>query len=247
MLGTTRSPHRSRPLGTATSAVYQTGTQFQARFNATVAAGTPVPRGSLPGEAELLAHTVAAVSSTPSSMIVEITDKWRIQYPMSIETFGAKVRHIYALWAGPITITPLYGARPIAADAAPPGPSVDPGRDVSTGSASDLARRVVDNLEAMGSRYDHALVAQFQRAAGITADGVYGPQTRTHILRYVSSAPGVEEVRASPGGGGGGRTTPRDALTPGGGTPAPQSSSAGWYIAVGALAVLAIGAFVVTR
>jgi len=91
MLGTTRS-HRSRPLGTAFSmdAVFPPGTQFGAQFLATVPGGQPIPRGSLPGEATLVDHQVSAVSSTSTTITVEIVDQNFLQYTGSTDGTAGK-------------------------------------------------------------------------------------------------------------------------------------------------------------
>lgn len=66
---------------------------------------------------------------------------------------------------------------PIAADTPPSG------FDVSL--ARTLAPRVNDNLASKGiERYDRSLLKQFQRAAGISQDGLYGGGSRGALIFY---------------------------------------------------------------
>lgn len=55
--------------------------------------------------------------------------------------------------------------------------------------AKALAVRVANDLKSKGAKYDRGLLKSFQTAAGIAADGLYGPETRGALLRYGMSAP----------------------------------------------------------
>lgn len=71
-----------------------------------------------------------------------------------------------------------------------------PGKAASSASSSaaTLARQLAAELKAKKDRYNRALCARFQRAAGLQGrdvDGLYGPKTRTLLARYVTAPPAV--------------------------------------------------------
>lgn len=55
--------------------------------------------------------------------------------------------------------------------------------------AKSLAPQVSADLNDKRTGYSHALLSSFQRAAGITADGKYGPQSAYALAMYVGDAP----------------------------------------------------------
>jgi translation initiation factor IF-2 len=63
-----------------------------------------------------------------------------------------------------------------------------------------LANKLVSNLISRKYDYDRALCKSFQKAAGITADGIYGPATRTELAKYVAAAPAALFKGAAPKG-----------------------------------------------
>jgi peptidoglycan hydrolase-like protein with peptidoglycan-binding domain len=64
-------------------------------------------------------------------------------------------------------------------------------------SAKALATAVVANLKAKGNQYDRKALAAFQSAAGIAADGLYGPGTKAALDKYAPGAPPVVFKAAS--------------------------------------------------
>lgn len=57
-------------------------------------------------------------------------------------------------------------------------------------AARTLAKKLAANLQAAGrDRYDRSLTREFQRAAGIDADGIYGGETKGALLAYGISSP----------------------------------------------------------
>jgi peptidoglycan hydrolase-like protein with peptidoglycan-binding domain len=54
--------------------------------------------------------------------------------------------------------------------------------------AAALAKRVADNLKLPAASYDRALITEFQRAAGLKADGIYGPKSAGAIKWYTGES-----------------------------------------------------------
>jgi peptidoglycan hydrolase-like protein with peptidoglycan-binding domain len=54
--------------------------------------------------------------------------------------------------------------------------------------AAELAKRVVETVKSKGQGYDRAVVVAFQREAGLTADGLYGPKTAGAVKWYTNEA-----------------------------------------------------------
>lgn len=54
--------------------------------------------------------------------------------------------------------------------------------------AAALAKSVVDNLKLPASSYDRALITEFQREAGLKADGIYGPKSAGAIKWYTGES-----------------------------------------------------------
>lgn len=237
--------------------LYQTQAQFSAIYTVTVyTAGDPPFSRGLPGQLTLMSRTTQLVRAYPAGSVdpitgavrsvasrdIKVVEKWKIEFPMTIANIGTRLRAIAPAHAGPISVDPLYGARPITPDEPSDGGS---GGDSDARTTADMAATVVNDLRQHGRTYNRDLLRDFQRAAGIGADGIYGDQTRAALLRYVTSVPTVAEVMGSSGTPGGGGPSPRDSLTPGQVTP-PAASSAPWIVAAIALTVVVAGAFAIT-
>jgi hypothetical protein len=67
---------------------------------------------------------------------------------------------------------------PTVADVATPPPGFD------RALATKLAKSVADSVSKKSYDYDKALTKRFQVAAGIPADGNYGPETKGAALYY---------------------------------------------------------------
>jgi hypothetical protein len=130
--------------------------------------------------------------------------------PAYIDAYG-NVRH-YAVDRGPFaTAIGDWGLRGFGQVTA------EPGDEAAWGAAHVL----VSNLRAYGLNfYEHAhavsSLREFQRAAGLAADGVYGPATYAALRRREPSAPPPETINPAP---------PPDAGGSGGATPARQDYS----------------------
>lgn len=86
---------------------------------------------------------------------------------------------------------PGQSPSPLRPGDVPPIPTFD------EAEARRLASRVGTNLRQRGRRYDHALMRQFQRAAGLTADGLYGGSTRGALLYFGVRNPPAAYVRSA--------------------------------------------------
>jgi murein L,D-transpeptidase YcbB/YkuD len=80
---------------------------------------------------------------------------------------------------------------------APTSPEVKPPASEPTAAVRDrvrldraaaLAKRVAQNLKEPASAYDRALMTEFQREAGLTADGIYGPRSAGAIKWYMGES-----------------------------------------------------------
>ncbi len=64
----------------------------------------------------------------------------------------------------------------------------------STGNASklttkQLAQRLADSVTAKQYDYPRQWAREFQSAAGIAVDGIYGPATAAAVTKYIGTAP----------------------------------------------------------
>jgi len=202
--------------------VWPANTQIQIKFQTKVFGPRTVPRPGGLGFAQLMNHTFRVVREVPASglvvahVIMEVTDKWKFTVPQNVRILVNNAASLYtAAGFTPLpgtTWNPLYGALPLHSEPESSPPASGGGSDAPL-SARELATLVVANLRARGSGYSRDLMRSFQRAAGISVDGDYGPQTRSALLRYVSDVPTVASIRAgsgaaSGGGGGGGGSSP---------------------------------------
>lgn len=93
--------------------------------------------------------------------------------------------------------TPPHGATPPVAPAAPPTSTARAGHAVRTAayneaSARSNAPRIASDLKLRSRNYNREALAEFQRSAGILADGLYGGETRGALVYYgVHDAPGA--------------------------------------------------------
>jgi hypothetical protein len=72
---------------------------------------------------------------------------------------------------------------PTVSTAPPSGPTPPPGFDAT--KARNMAKQVANNLTSKGPQgYSHDLLKQFQLAAGIAADGLYGGGARGALIYY---------------------------------------------------------------
>jgi murein L,D-transpeptidase YcbB/YkuD len=60
---------------------------------------------------------------------------------------------------------------------------------IKTAESKSLATKLAANVKAKGYSYDRALCKRFQTAAGIKADGLYGPATQTALSAHGVAAP----------------------------------------------------------
>jgi peptidoglycan hydrolase-like protein with peptidoglycan-binding domain len=78
-----------------------------------------------------------------------------------------------------------------------PEPSTGVARDgARLDRAAELAKRVAANLKGPANAYDRALMTEFQREAGLTADGIYGPRSAGAVKWYTG-----ESIRPKTGRG----------------------------------------------
>jgi len=96
--------------------------------------------------------------------------------------------------------------------------------------------------------YDHGLVAEFQRAASIEDDGVYGPATRGALRFFGISRPPVAvvgrgESRYLPPSQRGDVTEEPAAVVP----PPPESATSGWVWGLGIATAVGVGVFALGR
>lgn len=55
------------------------------------------------------------------------------------------------------------------------------------GGAADLAKKLAADIRARQYDYSRPLAKSFQKAAGLTADGIYGPSTATAVGKYTTA------------------------------------------------------------
>lgn len=93
--------------------------------------------------------------------------------------------------AAPSSSTPAAPAP--AAPVAPVAPAVDVGPVPPAGfnptSAKKLAKQVAANIDSKGVNYSQAQLKQFQTAAGIASDGLYGGGSRRALIFYGIARP----------------------------------------------------------
>ncbi|HKY36467.1 MAG TPA: hypothetical protein VJN18_11040 [Polyangiaceae bacterium] len=79
-------------------------------------------------------------------------------------------------------------AEPAPAIAAPAtGPQPPAGFDAK--KARNMAKQVTANIDSKGKNYSNSLLREFQKAAGITADGLYGGGSRGALIFYGIARP----------------------------------------------------------
>lgn len=72
-----------------------------------------------------------------------------------------------------------------------------------SGNASQLAHNLLASLQTKADKYDRKVCADFQSAAGLSVDGLYGPETKAALGRYVPNPPAIvfKGANATPKGG----------------------------------------------
>jgi hypothetical protein len=233
-------------------------------------AAAPYPRGTISGlswTTRNYARVTQAASPLDQFTTYYIEDEWAVSGGLTPETIRSRVKAKYAA-VGTVIGGGSVQVRVCSAGSCnwvtPVGTSTASGPAIAVPStnpeAARLAQPLVTHLNAQRRNYDHNLVRGFQRAAGISADGIYGERTLYTLLLYVPSAPEVAWVNggggstpggSGGGGGGGGGTTPAP--------PAPRTPPAsdlhheegvslwGWIAAGVAVATVAIGISVARR
>jgi murein L,D-transpeptidase YcbB/YkuD len=84
---------------------------------------------------------------------------------------------------------PAVPAKPAPTQNAKPAPTAPIVKDRERlDRAAELAKRVLLNLKQSGAKYDRALVKQFQREAGLTPDGIYGPRSAGAVKWYTGES-----------------------------------------------------------
>lgn len=63
-----------------------------------------------------------------------------------------------------------------------PGPALPPG--YNRAEATRRAQPMADQIRTKKGKYDRAALQTFQTFAGMTADGLYGPQTRAALIHF---------------------------------------------------------------
>lgn len=77
--------------------------------------------------------------------------------------------------------------KPKAGDGGFVGPL--PGGGPDTSAITDLANKVLDDVANRGQNYDKSLLRQFQAAAAILVDGLYGPESAAALARFTGRSP----------------------------------------------------------
>lgn len=72
----------------------------------------------------------------------------------------------------------------------PPSPNGDPLRALADAIDADIRKN--------GANYDRALVRRFQTEAGILVDGLYGPETATHLAMHTGREPPAPIFQPAP-------------------------------------------------
>lgn len=228
-------------LGAAITAdsVFPHDTQFrvvlEAKSRDVTSPGT-VRSASIPGLAELLAHTTIRLRAVPPSgvvrgyLLMEVTDKWKWRVPTSYRNVANTVRQLYQAGGydpANIRVQALYDAAPLGPESAAPAPG---------GGAQPTYPTATACLNRGGTCMD---VNECQRL-GRTSIVNLCPGTPNNIRCCLPATGGSPTPRADGGGGGGG----------GGGSAAPPIVEAGmgsgtWGTGHYVLAGVALGALVV--
>lgn len=249
------------------------GQQIRTMFYVTVAGATttrPFPRGTIPGltwRREGGTRITQEASPLNQFTTFYVADDWAVSSSgLTPERIRSLVRAKYLASGFTVTGGGSVQVRTPGGDwITPVGTSTPSGPAIAVPSiglyneAFDLASALVHLGAAEQSALRH-----FQQSAGIAADGLYGPQTRSALIRALSStAEGVSLGSRLPAraqvttdgsggasaydtGGGGGGAGRHDTLVAGQVTEHPSSGSGPWIVAGLVLAVL-IGGIVVAR